>query len=496
MKGDALRANAVRLGFACFIALNAVTIWPGALPFSSGGADGVYAFVDYSLLQGASFCGTLFLLGALPVAFDNPLASRRRHFAALAGVALFGSILVLLVSIRFGGIDAKLLYAAVCLLGISSATYYVLWQQVFALQELDTSASLLFSATALSALLSVTLDVIPASYRLPVAASLLIPVGAVCLWVSQTGSPHKTDVVIKAQTQVGAVEIKGIARLFLKEMGGPLVCMVAMALVSGLARALSITASLDNQTVNRISTVSLFVSALVLLIAWRCASEPLAISSWYQWVFPVLATGFLLLPFFGRTYAYAFVGATYLTFSLVSMLMMLTCTRFAKSAGINAVVPYGITAGCFYLAHMLGYLTVSLTTPIFGESFIQVTVLSLFAVYLLAVILLTVKRTGVRQAASLAEDSTAPPGPMSAQGGYLLSNDADLIEKSGISQRELEIMELLLTGRDIPYIAETLCISQNTARTHNKGLYRKLNIHSRRELFDLQQKNAQKSNGL
>lgn len=49
------------------------------------------------------------------------------------------------------------------------------------------------------------------------------------------------------------------------------------------------------------------------------------------------------------------------------------------------------------------------------------------------------------------------------------------------SERELEVLRLLVSGLDAPEIAEKLVISANTVRTHIKNLYRKLHVHSRYE---------------
>ncbi|MEG0504761.1 MAG: helix-turn-helix transcriptional regulator [Raoultibacter sp.] len=55
----------------------------------------------------------------------------------------------------------------------------------------------------------------------------------------------------------------------------------------------------------------------------------------------------------------------------------------------------------------------------------------------------------------------------------------------GLTDREVEVMKLLAKGRSRGYIAETLVISENTVRWHAKGLYTKLNIHSKQELLTL-----------
>ena len=55
----------------------------------------------------------------------------------------------------------------------------------------------------------------------------------------------------------------------------------------------------------------------------------------------------------------------------------------------------------------------------------------------------------------------------------------------GLSPRETEVMLLLAKGRDAKALADELYVSYNTARTHIKHIYEKLDVHSRHEFFEL-----------
>ena len=57
-----------------------------------------------------------------------------------------------------------------------------------------------------------------------------------------------------------------------------------------------------------------------------------------------------------------------------------------------------------------------------------------------------------------------------------------------LTEREAGVLDLLLAGRSAPYIADQLCVSQNTVKTHVRHIYAKLDIHTRQELLDLVQK--------
>ena len=52
-------------------------------------------------------------------------------------------------------------------------------------------------------------------------------------------------------------------------------------------------------------------------------------------------------------------------------------------------------------------------------------------------------------------------------------------------RRETEVFDLLARGRSIPYVRDALVISRETAATHAKHVYAKLDVHSRQELIDL-----------
>ena len=55
----------------------------------------------------------------------------------------------------------------------------------------------------------------------------------------------------------------------------------------------------------------------------------------------------------------------------------------------------------------------------------------------------------------------------------------------GLTDREMDVLVLLLAGYNAADIAEMLSISTNTVKTHLKGIYAKTGVHSRRDLIAL-----------
>ena len=60
-----------------------------------------------------------------------------------------------------------------------------------------------------------------------------------------------------------------------------------------------------------------------------------------------------------------------------------------------------------------------------------------------------------------------------------------LTETFNLTDREAEVIRHLCYGRTKQYIAETMCLSENTIRTYSRRAYQKLGVHSRGELQDL-----------
>ena len=56
------------------------------------------------------------------------------------------------------------------------------------------------------------------------------------------------------------------------------------------------------------------------------------------------------------------------------------------------------------------------------------------------------------------------------------------LDQSNLTEREKEILQLLIRGNSYKEIARVIFISVETLNSHIKNIYRKLNVHSRSEL--------------
>ena len=94
---------------------------------------------------------------------------------------------------------------------------------------------------------------------------------------------------------------------------------------------------------------------------------------------------------------------------------------------------------------------------------------------------------------SAAEDASVVEGTEFADSNMALSNETAKIEffishLESLTPAEQKIYHLYLQKKSTREILSELCITENTLKYHNKNLYSKLGVNSRKELFAIASK--------
>ncbi len=74
--------------------------------------------------------------------------------------------------------------------------------------------------------------------------------------------------------------------------------------------------------------------------------------------------------------------------------------------------------------------------------------------------------------------------PMSTNIARLVVSSFHRNRQTPLSPRELEVLELLASGKSYSAIADTLFVDKETIRTHIKNIYLKLEVHSKAEAIE------------
>ena len=521
---SALKPSVSSWGFALFLTINATSIWGGVFPFLPLEFQTDAVTLTFFLTQALSFWGA-FVLSALG-SYYYPRGARKM-LVSLSALLIFAGSASLISAMYLDEITMTLTASGGILLGIGCAGMFMLWQRYFASLNSEKGNLRLIVGTAIAPIIYFALYLVPIALTAFLIPLVFVPLCALCVSLSvremRTDQPMFEDVPRKHPK---------VYRQVIKDYWRNALCVGSLAFASGVIRGVALLHQEIFETVNIGSMLGSLISAAVLLVLWFRFSFRFTLTSVFRVVYPIVITGFLLLPFLGPYFLNLFAALTYMIFSLVLMLMMMQSAKISQDRGINPVFIYAFFGSVVYLMQSLGFLLgwFSDTLTVFNANWLFV--IAMIASYVLGMALLAASGTlfkslsgktvtgsdpieffSLKRAAgkpivvlepkendgevqtnqnkqAVVEQKVKRKRPsLSESAGVIKDRVAKqclvLQDQYGLSSRETEVMELIARGNSVATIADKLIISENTVRTHSKHIYTKLDIHKKQELLDL-----------
>ena len=204
----------------------------------------------------------------------------------------------------------------------------------------------------------------------------------------------------------------------------------------------------------------------------------------YRILVPVVLFGMVFLCV--RTYWAHFASLMLITCAqyVFDVLIWIYFSRVTRRGVCTGSVAIGVNRGFVQAGVVLGNLLV------IGVMRLQLTTVApiSFIVLVLSAVTMTVVLMVLSRSDELERIAVKEGVAATLPDAAVIDYDAVcelLTERYGLTARESEILGFLARGRSVPYIRDTLVLSKNTVGTHVKNLYRKLDIHTRQDLFDL-----------
>lgn len=383
------------------------------------------------------------------------------------------------------------LIAAGLMVGCSVAGLFLFW-----LSDLSSlSAKDRQLAFVPSILVAATMNVVLLS--VPRASALVVACVA-------TGAPLAviSGLALKGRTEPGGeegmpassasyrVEKAGYQHAF-RAILAPLACAGVLSVIIPALNYVALQGSLGWEQRLQSIVVAQVVASVSLLAAFRLLHRPPYMEALYLVVSPLLIIAMFMVPFAGLGFSRAFLVSGSCLFFMVTVFLMLDCVHAAQKTRTDCAVLYGVCGAVTFLVRF-GAEQVMRTVSRSGISLeVQMVATALFVVYLLGFAFVVLQnyrkaRERLELAESAQSEAMLEKLPWSWSKG---SNELDCClaigDSAGLSDRELEVFQMLLRGKNVPTIAEELFISQNTVRSHVKRIYRLLDVHSRAELITL-----------
>lgn len=502
--------DARSVGFAIYLVLSSTSAW-GLLSFASvstmpfGGTGGI------ETVRSIGYIGILLLFGLgclyLPSQFkrDTTYSSTVCLVLGYGGFSLWITL----------GIDSDFLAGlSTFLIGAGSSLSFIMWQRLFGEGDRELAIRQIIVGSALSALLYLIISSVAVFWVYVVLLLVCVVLNAYLL---QRCKDHVFDET-RTSLIVESYKDNTLSNI-ISSTWRYMLCIAAIGYVGGVSRLLAQQGGGNPLLLNSVLAIGMLIAALALFAVWEPLRDRFSFRVVSTALFFGVMTGFLFLPFFDVTYRLIFAGASNAAFSVVSIFMMITCLKIASLRQIDPIGVFGIFASIVYGGVLVGRAVGDVVGPSYDVS--QILVIALMSIYLLSFAGIVVNSrkasksddafdpmhaipdtTADAQDGKSTPDATveksrktpAPPddpAPPPLVRNLIVAQDmvpfyCRMVKKAySLSNRETDILELILRGRNVARMSETLFVSENTVRSHCKNLYRKLDVHSRQQVFDL-----------
>lgn len=486
--------NTVSLGYALFLAVNATVIWGGVFPFLSSEFQTSQIVTIFFLAQSLAFA-TALLGNALDGYFGLP---RSIHWVLTRPTAVYIVGWCFLIGATYlHGISLALTLAGGVFIGFGTAVYFILWNRSFAAHVKQHATHDFMLGTLYAPLIYFSLYLIPRAMTVFLVPTVFTPLFTLAIRLSVPNLDERADDE-RGKGRENATRYRKV----LGDYWRSAVCVGTIGLASGVVRAIAVSSLETGELVNYASMLGVLVSTAGLFLVWQYKAFRINVSTLFKAVFPVLVTAFGLLPLFGMEYLEGFAGVIYAVYGSAIMLMMLQCGQASVARGVGSGFVYGFFGCIVYAMHDFGFLTGRFSS-LFVIPGANVLVTTAFvSIYVLALAMF-IGQGGVRSALSAGKVSAdrvdiimtdASPVQRKRKSAQdepverddLLSRQCQMAaEQFKLSERETEVMILLVHGYTAKRAAQELMVSDNTVNTHVKRMYAKLGVHKRQELVDL-----------
>ncbi len=388
----------------------------------------------------------------------------------VTAAAFVGAVLVSGAVFLLGHTETYVLVLYGLCVGVGLATGFIQWIRIVAGKPFSEIKSLLFIASFVSVFSSIVFCFVSVEFRVLIFGAVLVPMSLVFLYYNTrlSGVQKPGHAVSRGKD--------GVRRVF-ADVAVPLICAIALILIAPIASSAYVDTTGQDLFRQLLAQAANLTALLVLAIIMIGFNRNVRLFGAYCVLLPLLSSSILFAPLLlpDQRWFVLFLGD--ISFCTVSFLMLLTCCATAKRLDVSVVVVYGFFGGFVYLARFpeIALVLAPKASVIPIESF-AIAALLLYILTIPAFFLPYLRKKESGDWKRAMESFTTAD----------VSRACDFLSaRNKLSQRQKDVLKLLVTGRDIPHISESLCLSPNTVRTYRKALYASLNVHSKQELLDL-----------
>lgn len=241
------------------------------------------------------------------------------------------------------------------------------------------------------------------------------------------------------------------------------------------------------------SSFGVIAAAAIVVIGVIAQGEKFNFGLIYRFGLPLMVASFLIVPALGFPVEAVSAFCASLSYTAFSILIMLLLSNLSYRYGVTALWLFGIERAIRQAVMLCGGKINQLLTqaePLIENQAVIINVVIVLLIIVFTMILLSEKdlasNWGIEALAEKNKQEDAPAANRESMRSFVLGKKCASISKQyALSVREAEVLLLLAQRKSIGAIEQRLIIANGTAKAHVRHIYRKLDIHSRNELFAL-----------
>ena len=227
------------------------------------------------------------------------------------------------------------------------------------------------------------------------------------------------------------------------------------------------------------SAPGMAVCAAVVVVAICLFSHRVEFETIYSTWLPLVSAAFLVLPTFGLFDDTLTGFCANLGYAASEIFVMTMMGSLSYHYGVSAIWLFGIERGVRAIAMVSGRL---LDGALVAAGF-SVAPLVVMAVLVATFMVASERRVSSPWGVQLREEESEEARE-AARRNALMGRCEELAHGCGLSQREEEVLLLLVEGKTAGEIAHELLVANGTVKAHVGHIYQKLDVHSREELLE------------
>lgn len=405
-----------------------------------------------------------FVIIALMARTVDSFIGHRRMFLIAGAMCTGGTVLCLMLKNVVDPSAAPALY--VIAMGIAScgnACVLIMWGELWATLATDRVNQYLFSSYAFAFVLFFGVQALPDSLAFLIIC--ILPLASCAILYSSQNETRRAPSSVEFVVDKALVAKAGIA-------------IVIAGLAYGMSQSFYANIAMPQIAEGRpdLLVAGIGVAALTLyVVIGRPVGDAIVM---YRPIAPALSIGLSLLAVLPLSYGYLGNGLIVLGGYCLDMIIMLISTDIAFRAKRSVALFFSCAILVLRLATVVGLASVDIAVElgtVGSHSQVLLLIAGAIAIIIVGMLLFTLgdlqrfyqPQPAVRSSTDMNECCEALAG------------------RCGLTARETEVLTLLASGRNVPYICKHLCIAESTARHHVGSIYRKLGVCDRQGMLDV-----------